>query len=153
MFHGGDIRVVPTHLVSKQLFFRIGVGEYVDFICVGHLFSILCCVLSLVFVGLRCVFCFSCLRIAHFWLSLRFSLTFILFALYMTWFLGHRIQKKMSYVADVFGVLDPCRSNKLICYVGDSIIMKKRAAIPLTDLIRTHFCTCLFQTRTCIYIP
>ena len=132
--------------LSKHLFFRIGVDEYMGFICVAHLSSFLCCVVFLCFV-----LCLSSSYVlcSMFPMSLDcpfFIAPSVFSDVYFIWYMFDLIltssyANKVSHVMYVLDVLVPCRSNKLFYYVGDSIITKKRVDIPLTDLIRTRFCT------------
>jgi len=106
--------------------------------CVVLCFCALCCVCLR---RMSCVQCFPCL-----WIVLFFISPSVFSDAYFIWYMFDLIltssyANKVSHVMYVLDVLVPCRSNKLFYYVGDSIITKKRVDIPLTDLIRTRFCT------------
>ena len=138
------------------------------FICVADLSSFLCCVyvLCVVFVFVVClVLCLpsSYVLCSMFSMSLDcpfFIVPSVFSDVYFIWYMFDLIltssyANKVSHVMYVLDVLVPCRSNKLFYYVGDSIITKKRVDIPLTDLIRTRFCTACSKPGpvfTCLYM-
>jgi len=117
--------------------------------CVVLCFYVLCCVCLR---RMSCVQCFLCLWIVLFWLPLRFSLTFTLFALCMLH--SYVIVYKQIVICHV------CIWRTWSVQIEQAVLLRwgfnyheEEGWHPIYRFNQNTFCTLLFQARTCIYIP